>query len=588
MKSSLLPIQATRIFLVAILGLYSLGAQADRLRHCDAKLEISLQERDANLQGFSTSYRTLYSNFKTAGFHGGIQANTARERARERLKSCVSYWFSDRSNLPSEKLNECDNSTVHSSASGDDFLNRTLNQDIQEALVGNSAWTAICGFHHFYKDQVYARARLTITGDNRCGETKEYALNLGPKYKFCSTARVYEPVPPFYLDDQFDQTQVTLKNTLDSKTLANRIMFAENALYMFDKVPNGHRDLLFGVDDFTILMGVVAFSAITFAIDAWYLEQTPQEIAQLHQSLSEAAQTAFIRQNGISAWDVIWNVCTGSIGNQHDEHKLRMLVRTSSSDGQCNGFEETVDPNNLEVSDNGHYAIDANDRSRLWVRHDATVPAQLQQQLSRRRQVYMNYNGQLYFAFIPARMYMRDCCHTAEEIMASEKLQQDSRNSYVLNSEGSGYHLSQNVIPFGDYGNPNHQASEAQRYYSNLQSFASTHSGSVDNNASPNIGQAYAVARMNSGAGREYPFHVAAVIAEDDETRVTMEVFATARDANGYNENPNFRMYSTRTGRTNQTFHQTWASQLGTGARTFVLGSLILYLRNLQGGSNSG
>ena len=586
MKHFLIPIKVTRILLVAILGFYSLAAQADRLRHCDAKLEISLQERNASLQGFTTSDWVLYSNFKTAGFHGGIQANTARERARERLKSCVSYWFTDRANLPSERPAECDNATVHSSASGDDFLQRTMNGDIQEALIGNTAFNAICNFQHFYKDQVYARGRLTITGDNRCGSTTEYTVNLGPKYKFCSTAGVYDPVPPTYLDDSFSQTQVTLKNTLDSKTLANRIMFAENALYLFDQVPNGHRDLL---ATSTIFLGVVAFGAITTAIEIWYVSRTPQEVEQLEQSISEAGQTAFIRQNSISAWDVAINVCGDNIDIHPDEQILRMLVRAPSTEGQCNGYEETVSPDNFEISEGGQYIIDANDRSRIWVRQNANVPAQVVQQLSRRRQVYMVYNGEIYFAFVPNRMYMRDCCHTAEEIMAEEKLEQGGRNSYVLNSEGNGYFMSQNVIPFGDYGNPSHQASEAQRYYSNLQSFASTNSGSVDNNASPNIGQAYAVARMNGGSGgEEYPFHVAAVIAEDADTRVTMEVFATNEDANGYNENPNFRMYSTRTGRTNQTFHQTWASQLGSGARTFVLGSLILYLRNLHGGSNSG
>jgi hypothetical protein len=568
-----------RVLILFLLTFFSLSAEADRLRHCDGKLEVSLHERDDNLQGYGTSIRTLYSNIKTAGKHGGVRANTARSRARERLKSCVSYWLGDRSNLPIEKQSECDNALVDSGAESDDFLNKTKGDNIAEALIGTSVYGSICNFQHFYNDQVHAKAKLTITGNTNCGSTTEYNLNLGPKYAFCAKAGVFETVPTNY-----PSGKIKLRNTLDSKALANRLMFAENSLYLFDKVPNGHRNLLFGVDDMLVLGGIAALSAIVVGIESHFLSLPQSDLEQALDGFTEAGQTSFMNQNKVSAWDVVSTFCRGSIDNHNDEHKVRLLVRASRS--QCpNGFLFSGDVGNVELSSGGHYLIRESDRTRLWIRSDAHVPPQLVQDTQNGSQVYISHNGVLYFAFLPAQMYMRDCCQTGEDIMAGERLRQGERNSYIYNSGGFGYDLPQDLIPFGDYASPSSTATEAQNYYSSMNNFASSNANLVNNNANPQMGQAYAVVRMSPGSSGEevYPYHVAAVIGEDEDDRITMEVFATNEDANGYNEAPLFRMYSTRTDRTNLTFHQTWSTRLGNGSITVTLGSLFLYLRNMRG-----
>jgi hypothetical protein len=82
-------------------------------------------------------------------------------------------------------------------------------------------------------------------------------------------------------------------------------------------------------------------------------------------------------------------------------------------------------------------------------------------------------------------------------------------------------------------------------------------------NAAPNRGQAFVIVSMDMQS--KYPFHAAAVVAEDKDDRVTIEVFATDQDAKDTDRTTagDFQMYAL--GDLTHSFHGVWNENDGFG-----------------------
>ncbi|SMF27478.1 hypothetical protein [Pseudobacteriovorax antillogorgiicola] len=138
---------------------------ADRIRHCNYAFNAQVKI----LNSFEEVVRSevLFIGGQAAGKHGGVQANTARERARERIKSCLKNWISLDRNLSSFEISTCTNQNISGVAGFDiETSGRSLREEIAETLPD------LCDSHRGNEVQVIVdNARLLVTGDNRCPST---------------------------------------------------------------------------------------------------------------------------------------------------------------------------------------------------------------------------------------------------------------------------------------------------------------------------------------------------------------------------------------------------------------------------------
>jgi hypothetical protein len=206
-------------------------------------------------------------------------------------------------------------------------------------------------------------------------------------------------------------------------------------------------------------------------------------------------------------------------------------------------------------SADGKYGLGDVNSERIWVRDDATPPVAASHPGKLR--VWNRSNNGKYLEFQSAEEYMADCCHTAEEIMVGEELE--------FGMEDQTEVAGTNYVWGSDQ--PAKQAL--------VVSYGRSNPGSVNNSANPRVGQAYAILRNGAAAEGESPFHVAAVVARDGSTTITMEVSASQFDAVDRDTQPEFYMYTTDANDNSglQTFHETFATNegYGTDATTVVI-----------------
>jgi hypothetical protein len=142
--------------------------------------------------------------------------------------------------------------------------------------------------------------------------------------------------------------------------------------------------------------------------------------------------------------------------------------------------------------------------------------------------------------------FLKDCLHTAEEIMASA----------TIDYEGPGVVRSKSTLALAitDIGESDAQniaiAKDAQ----------TRHAAAVNEYAAPNAGEAFMI--VETGKIRDYPYHAAGVVAVDGTDRVTLEMFAGSADAKDSERkyNGKFGMY----GGAGQSFHEEYSGAFTT------------------------
>jgi hypothetical protein len=204
----------------------------------------------------------------------------------------------------------------------------------------------------------------------------------------------------------------------------------------------------------------------------------------------------------------------------------------------------TIKGKPASLSDGGQYLVAQFEPLRLYVHPNADKPHYCTAELET-----VLYNGTKYVRYQPVRRFLRDCLHTAEEIIYDEPLQLGGDYTHV-ESELFGKSEADNIrIANARRGQPN-----------------------ADGLANPDYNEAYVI--VSTVAGSLYPYHAAAVVAIDGTDTVTLEVFARGTDAkqNDRSASGRFEMYSAA-GATS--FHSVWSTNevfAGTNPVTMVLG----------------
>lgn len=156
-------------------------AQAERVRHCDYTFNATVETEDlfANV----VQEELLVIRGESAGKHGGIQANTARERARNRILSCVDSWNSMSSNLLSSDIVECTNANISGLPGFDVETGGGSLRDMLGGLLPGICAELTCS------EEVLLRvkdAKLVISGDSGCPASRDYPLEEMLLGEFCA------------------------------------------------------------------------------------------------------------------------------------------------------------------------------------------------------------------------------------------------------------------------------------------------------------------------------------------------------------------------------------------------------------------
>lgn len=213
---------------------------------------------------------------------------------------------------------------------------------------------------------------------------------------------------------------------------------------------------------------------------------------------------------------------------------------------------EKVNSEAVLISKGSLYIIKDQDRSVLYV--NSVVPAPYYCKAAQGSS--LTYDGSEFKPYVPQNQFLKDCLHSAEEIMAGKTLKLGDLRSKVKGTN----------TPFGDTDDKNIEAAnEAAR----------TQGLAVNEAADPKGGQAYVIVRTQSSASGvdEYPYHAAAVVADDEIDRITLEVFAGNTDASEKDRSTpgDFSMYSVSPTAKKDSFHNAWKGALGRDSITIVI-----------------
>jgi hypothetical protein len=202
--------------------------------------------------------------------------------------------------------------------------------------------------------------------------------------------------------------------------------------------------------------------------------------------------------------------------------------------------EQTIDELGGEgvMSEKSNYFVANADTTLIW--------ATSQPRYSRAAGKSVTTGGKTYSSYFSERL-VRDCLHTAEEIIWEEKLKKGEVRSKIAGTSDQ----------FGEGDDENIAA--ATKHASN-------------DAAAPNVGQAYAIVNTKWGKNKvKSPYHAAAVVAVDGSDRITAEVFANNVDASKHGSFADYRMYTTGSGMGDK-FHSYWQTNyFGSDSATVVI-----------------
>ena len=164
------------IFTVAMITFTAQESRAERIRTCNFVMTDTVALLDAEFNVVGTFDEVMVGT--TAGRHGGVQANTARGRARDRFNTCRSRWIfgSDPGATPSFQINECRNSNVGSN-SRNDLARQSSNRSYRDYIAGVFG-PEVCAFAQNRGLELSELSLIAIgndsetSGDNRCGSSR--------------------------------------------------------------------------------------------------------------------------------------------------------------------------------------------------------------------------------------------------------------------------------------------------------------------------------------------------------------------------------------------------------------------------------
>ncbi|MCW6052947.1 hypothetical protein K4039_23460 [Lyngbya sp. CCAP 1446/10] len=136
--------------------------------------------------------------------------------------------------------------------------------------------------------------------------------------------------------------------------------------------------------------------------------------------------------------------------------------------------------------------------------------------------------------------YFKDCLETAEDLI---------NDQYPPSIPGTVRSKVKRLDR--DFGNSTDENIQAATDYKN--SFGNY----ANEKADPIVGEAYVIVSLSKTT--TYPYHAGAVIARDNTSQLTLEVFAADRDAKKRTETGTYQIYYlTDSGEDKKTFHSTW------------------------------
>jgi hypothetical protein len=154
------------------------------------------------------------------------------------------------------------------------------------------------------------------------------------------------------------------------------------------------------------------------------------------------------------------------------------------------------------LSENGNYFVGG---GNLYVKKGATAPHYCIGPTDTLVKDYGKYEGKSSF--------LKDCLHTAEEIMGGKTFRYD-----IPATRSQSRETNDNI---GDSDPKNILAAQA---------VSNSYAGKTNENADPGVGEGYLI--VETGNVQAYPYHAAGVVAVDGADRVTLEMFAGVKEAN--------------------------------------------------------
>lgn len=151
-------------------------AESRRVRRCDISIRVDttmhavVEDMFENAQPISFSNSTLIREFVAVGVHGGIQANTARRRAREHGMNCALAAVRSQFKLgvPAECTNRIENFPTSTTT--------TIVDDIRKFVCGS--FTSL-KYSTFLKQRLATIAYTGISrGDTDCSANRPLAANV--------------------------------------------------------------------------------------------------------------------------------------------------------------------------------------------------------------------------------------------------------------------------------------------------------------------------------------------------------------------------------------------------------------------------
>jgi hypothetical protein len=198
---------------------------------------------------------------------------------------------------------------------------------------------------------------------------------------------------------------------------------------------------------------------------------------------------------------------------------------------------------NYHLSENGLFAI-VDGQRQVWARQGTQVSSALVANPAGNRMI----NGQVYEEYQISRWILKDCLHTAEEIINGLPGQLHSARDLDLldagSSEGRYSRIKANTGRWRQFGGSDDQN------IANAQAFG----GAKNMAADPGIGQAFVILATAARTAAMSPYHAAAVVGVDGNDRITLEEW----DARGQVSRGAAHMYTV--GDPGWSFHAQWGS----------------------------
>lgn len=224
---------------------------------------------------------------------------------------------------------------------------------------------------------------------------------------------------------------------------------------------------------------------------------------------------------------------------EHDQHSGHVthepVVQRISAGTDTNGFK-------YYVTVGGLYAIRQEDGRSIWAQQGADVSPALEPTGDS-----IILGGNTYNEYQIRRWLLKDCLHTAEEIINNKpgelKSARELEQSNAPASAGKYSRVRTGPTTWRKFGK------DTAGNRADAQAF----SGPKDHDAAPGLGQAYAIVALTDPppGKRAWPYHAAAVVGVDRNERITLEEF----DDKGKSSRGNAAIYQIGGG---HTFHHAW------------------------------